>query len=75
MKLKHEQHCNTLWIELRFNSIQFKIWIKIQLKKNEMQMGENCIENLLLNTMLEKKLWKYTNIKRHLSTYVHLRMG
>jgi hypothetical protein len=32
-----------------------------------MQFGEKGIKNLLLNMVLEKKLKKHTNLKKHLS--------
>jgi hypothetical protein len=43
-------------IELKFNSIQFNSWIKIQLTKNEIQIGGEGIENLFVNMVLRKKL-------------------
>ncbi len=69
-----------------WNSIQFKYmdwnlnWIpiqqfKIQLKRNEMQIGGEGIENLLVNAMLEKKLWKDIDLKKHLSMSLYLGMG
>jgi len=52
---------------LRFN------WI--QLKTNGMQIGGECIEYLLVNTMQAKKLQKYTNMKKHIFMPLHLGMG
>ncbi len=43
-----------IWIQLN--------WIQIQLKKNEMQIGEG-IENVLMNMMFQKKLSKNSNLK------------
>jgi hypothetical protein len=56
--------CNLNWIEFKFlNSIQFNSTIglkfhsiKIQLKRNKMQIGEECIENLLVNMVLKQKI-------------------
>jgi hypothetical protein len=43
-------------IELKFNSkIQFNNCIKIQLKRNGMQIYGEGIENLLMNMFLEKE--------------------
>jgi hypothetical protein len=41
---------NSTWIKNKFNN-----WIKIQLKKIEMQIGGEGIENLLMDMMLKKK--------------------
>jgi hypothetical protein len=41
-------------IKLNWNLIQFNNWIKIQLKKNRMQIGEG-IKNQLVNMVLQKK--------------------
>jgi len=41
-------------IKLNSNSIQFNNWIKIQLKKNRMQIDEG-IKNQLVNMVLQKK--------------------
>jgi hypothetical protein len=40
-----------------------------------MQIGGKCIQNLLVNMVLESKLSKDTNIKRHISMPLHLGMG
>jgi len=45
------------------------------LKKKWMQIGGKCIQNLLVNMVLESKLSKDTNIKRHISMPLHLGMG
>jgi len=49
----------THWIEFefqfQFNSIQFNNWIKIQLKRKEMQFGGEDNENLLVNMVQRKK--------------------
>jgi hypothetical protein len=37
------------------------------LKRNEIQIGGESIENLLVNVTLEKKLLKYIDLKKHLS--------
>jgi hypothetical protein len=63
MKILNDIGCNLNWIELKFlNAIQFnstiglKIYsIKIKLKRNEMQIDEECIENLLVNMVLKQK--------------------
>jgi hypothetical protein len=38
----------------QFNLIQFKNWIKIQLKKKVMQIDGEGIEDMLMNMVLEK---------------------
>jgi hypothetical protein len=58
MKLRHEPHSNATWIKIRFNSIQF------QFKTNEMQIGGKGIQNCLMNTVLEKKTYKKTQIEK-----------
>jgi len=45
-------------------------WIQIQLKKNEMQIGGEEFQNLLVNMVLEKKLEK-----KRLSMPLDLGMG
>jgi hypothetical protein len=40
-----------------------------------MQIVEKCIQNLLVNMVVEKKLLKDINMKRHLSMPFHLGMG
>ncbi len=40
--------------------MQFKNWVKIQLKKIEMHIGRESIENLLVNMVLKKKNLKNT---------------
>jgi hypothetical protein len=50
---------NVNWIEFQFNN-----WIKIQLKRNEMQIGGKGIENMIMNMMfMGKKLLKNTYLK------------
>ncbi len=56
-----------LWMKFELNSNSTKLnwqlnWIEIQLKKNEMQIGGENIENMFVNMMLEKK-----PLKRHKS--------
>ncbi len=56
-----------LWMKFELNSNSTKLnwqlnWITIQLKKNEMQIGGENIENMFVNMMLEKK-----PLKRHKS--------
>jgi hypothetical protein len=41
--------------EFEFNSIQFNYWIKIQLKRNGMQICGEDIENLLAIMLLERE--------------------
>ncbi len=41
--------------EFEFNSIQFNYWIKIQFKRNGMQIYGEDIENLLAIMLLERK--------------------
>jgi hypothetical protein len=40
-----------------------------------MQIVEKCIQNLLVNMVVEKKLLKDINMKRHLSMPFHSGMG
>jgi len=40
-----------------------------------MQIGGECIEYLLVNTLWAKKLQKYTNMKKHIFMPLHLGMG
>jgi hypothetical protein len=49
-------------------------WIQIQFLKNGIQIDKEKFQNLLMNMVLEKKLKKYTNMKRHLSMPFHLEM-
>ncbi len=62
------------WIEFQFNyQIKLNNSIKIELKTNEMQIDEKDIQNLLVNMMLGKNKLN-TNLKRHLSMSLHLRI-
>ncbi len=63
MKILNDIGCNLNWREVNFlNSIQFNSTIelkfysvKIKLKRNEMQIDEERIENLLMNIVLKQK--------------------
>ncbi len=57
-------------IEVEFNSIQFQFnsWIKIQSKKNVMQIDEVGIENRLYENVNNNNL----SLKRHLSMPLYL---
>jgi hypothetical protein len=50
--------------EIQFNSIQFNKWIKIQLKKNEIQIDGESMENLLIKYGVGKNKCKKTLIKK-----------
>jgi hypothetical protein len=45
---------NLNWVEFKYVEFNSNL-IKIQLKRNGMQIGEKSIENLLMNMVLEKK--------------------
>ncbi len=71
------------WLEFELNSnstkelnwIELNNWIKIQLKRNRMQIGEG-IKNLLGNMVLgKKKLKKHKDPKEHKFMALHLRMS
>jgi hypothetical protein len=61
-------HVNWIEFELKWNSILLNsntlngIWVPIQLKRNVVQIGEESIENPLVNMVLEKQIkiqiWK-----------------
>jgi hypothetical protein len=62
---------------LNFKSTKFNLTIELNSnssEKNEMQIGGEEFQNLLMNTVLEKKLQKNTNLKKHLSMPLHLGM-
>ncbi len=70
-----------IWIEFHFNKrielnwIELDNWIKIQLKRNRMQIGEG-IKNLLGNMVLgKKKFKKHKDPKEHKFMALHLRMS
>jgi hypothetical protein len=49
-------------IEIQLNSIQF------QSKRNKMQIGAKCIENMLITSIIcDYDFWKDIHLKRHLS--------
>jgi hypothetical protein len=45
------------------------------LKRNEIQIGGEGIENLLVNVMLELKKKEDIDLKKHLSMFLYLGMG
>ncbi len=64
-----------IWIELNWILIQFNNWIKIHLRRNGMQIGGKGIENFLVHMLLGKKTQKETNLKRHLSMLLFLKIA
>jgi len=73
-----------IWIELNSNAtkIQFNNWVKIQLnwtqnqlENNEMQIGGETIEILLVNIVLENFFLKTLIWKRNISMSLYLGMG
>ncbi len=61
------------WIELYLNTL-IEIWIDLnwtqnQLENNEMQIGGETIEILLVNIVLEKKTFKNIDLKK---THFHV---
>jgi hypothetical protein len=42
------------WIQLKWTKFKLLDLIQIQLKRNGMQIGEKCIENLLVNVVEAK---------------------
>ncbi len=57
---------NLNWVEFKY--VEFNSnFIKIHLKRNGMQIGEESIENLLMNMVLEKKTLKYIDPKKTVS--------
>jgi hypothetical protein len=59
-------------LESKLTWIQFKNWIKIQLKKNEMQIIGEVIENLFLNMVSKNNNNKEIDLKRHISMPLYL---
>jgi hypothetical protein len=55
--------------------MQFNNWIEIQLKRIEMHIGGESIENFLVNMVLEKKNLKLHIYKKNLSMLLYLGMG
>ncbi len=72
-----EWHCMLLELNpvQQKNWIELNNWIKIQLKRNRMQIGEG-IKNLLGNMVLgKKKFKKHKDPKEHKFMALHLRMS
>jgi hypothetical protein len=56
MKILNDITCNFNWIESNYDLIRLKFnSIQIQLKRNDMQIGEECSKKKFVNMVLEKR--------------------